>query len=176
MSSGLPQGDRRRWRDRIRERRPRARRHEPHLIFEMIRVRRFERRCVELYSAPKSTGSSIAHRRGGDRRWSDVHVRSRRCSRGDLSGKRPYAGPRGHCPGRDGRMFGQRRRMQSRPRRIDAPLRRGHRCYGGDAIVGGGLPVATGLALAGAHPEVNGIMTACFFGEGAMAEGDFHDA
>ena len=50
-----------------------------------------------------------------------------------------------------------------------------HRFYGGNAIVGGGLPIAVGLALADAmqrRPRV----TACFFGEGAVAEGEFHEA
>lgn len=49
------------------------------------------------------------------------------------------------------------------------------RLFGGNAIVGGGLPVATGLALAArqlGEPRV----TACFFGEGAVAEGAFHEA
>jgi pyruvate dehydrogenase E1 component alpha subunit len=49
------------------------------------------------------------------------------------------------------------------------------RFYGGNAIVAGGLPVAAGLALADAlqrRPRV----TACFFGEGAMAEGEFHES
>ena len=49
------------------------------------------------------------------------------------------------------------------------------RFYGGHAIVGGGLPVAVGLALADrmqARPRV----TACFFGEGAVAEGEFAES
>jgi pyruvate dehydrogenase E1 component alpha subunit len=50
-----------------------------------------------------------------------------------------------------------------------------HRFFGGNAIVGGGLPIAVGLALAdklAGHDRV----TACFFGEGAMAEGEFHES
>jgi pyruvate dehydrogenase E1 component alpha subunit len=49
------------------------------------------------------------------------------------------------------------------------------RFYGGNAIVGGGLPLAVGLALA---DRLRGIdrVTACFFGEGAIAEGEFHEA
>jgi pyruvate dehydrogenase E1 component alpha subunit len=50
-----------------------------------------------------------------------------------------------------------------------------HRFYGGGAIVGGGLPVAAGLALADQmqnRPQV----TCCFFGEGAVAEGEFHES
>jgi len=50
-----------------------------------------------------------------------------------------------------------------------------HRFYGGNAIVGGGLPLAVGFALAdklARRPRV----TACFFGEGAVAEGEFHES
>ena len=48
------------------------------------------------------------------------------------------------------------------------------RFYGGNAIVGGGLPVAVGLALAD-KMQGRGRVTACFFGEGAVAEGEFHE-
>src|SRR6185295_2544188 len=47
--------------------------------------------------------------------------------------------------------------------------------YGGNAIVGGGLPLAVGLALAD-HMQGHDIVTACFFGEGAVAEGEFHES
>jgi pyruvate dehydrogenase E1 component alpha subunit len=48
------------------------------------------------------------------------------------------------------------------------------RFYGGNAIVGGGLPVAAGLALADRMRGLDRV-TACFFGEGAVAEGEFHE-
>jgi pyruvate dehydrogenase E1 component alpha subunit len=49
------------------------------------------------------------------------------------------------------------------------------RFYGGNAIVGGGLPVAVGLGLA---EKLQGTrdLAACFFGEGAAAEGEFHES
>jgi len=49
------------------------------------------------------------------------------------------------------------------------------RFYGGHAIVGGGLPIAVGLALA---DKLLGRarVTACFFGDGAVAEGEFHES
>jgi TPP-dependent pyruvate/acetoin dehydrogenase alpha subunit len=47
--------------------------------------------------------------------------------------------------------------------------------YGGNAIVGGGLPLAIGLALAD-RMQGEGIVTACFFGDGAVAEGEFHES
>lgn len=46
--------------------------------------------------------------------------------------------------------------------------------YGGNAIVGGGLPVAVGLALAD-HMCGRPRVTACIFGDGAVAEGEFHE-
>jgi TPP-dependent pyruvate/acetoin dehydrogenase alpha subunit len=48
------------------------------------------------------------------------------------------------------------------------------RFYGGNAIVGGGLPIAAGLALADKLQRRRRV-TACFFGEGAIAEGEFHE-
>lgn len=49
------------------------------------------------------------------------------------------------------------------------------RFYGGNAIVGGGLPLAVGLALADKMNHRSRV-TAVFFGEGAVAEGEFHEA
>jgi pyruvate dehydrogenase E1 component alpha subunit len=49
------------------------------------------------------------------------------------------------------------------------------RFYGGYAIVGGGLPIAVGLALADVYQQRPRV-TACFFGDGAVAEGEFHES
>jgi TPP-dependent pyruvate/acetoin dehydrogenase alpha subunit len=49
------------------------------------------------------------------------------------------------------------------------------RFFGGHAIVGGGLPIAVGLALAD-NMRANRRVTACFFGDGAGAEGEFHES
>jgi acetoin:2,6-dichlorophenolindophenol oxidoreductase subunit alpha len=46
---------------------------------------------------------------------------------------------------------------------------------GANGIVGGGLPIATGAALA-AQIEGKGNVAVCFFGDGAVAEGEFHEA
>jgi TPP-dependent pyruvate/acetoin dehydrogenase alpha subunit len=46
---------------------------------------------------------------------------------------------------------------------------------GANGIVGGGLPIATGAALA-AQIEGKGNVAVCFFGDGATAEGEFHEA
>ncbi len=49
------------------------------------------------------------------------------------------------------------------------------RFYGGNAIVAGGLPLAVGLALADSMLDRNRV-TACYFGDGAVAEGAFHES
>ena len=49
------------------------------------------------------------------------------------------------------------------------------RFYGGNAIVAGALPLAVGLALADKMQQRN-VVTCCFFGEGAVAEGEFHES
>ena len=49
------------------------------------------------------------------------------------------------------------------------------RFYGGNAIVAGGLPVAVGLALANKLLGRKRV-TACFFGDGAVDEGEFHES
>jgi TPP-dependent pyruvate/acetoin dehydrogenase alpha subunit len=49
------------------------------------------------------------------------------------------------------------------------------RFYGGYAIVAGGLPIAVGLALAEKLQGRSGV-TACFFGDGAVDEGEFSES
>ena len=50
-----------------------------------------------------------------------------------------------------------------------------HRFFGGSAIVASGIPHAVGLPFA-AEKLGEKRKTVCFFGEGAMAEGAFHEA
>jgi len=49
------------------------------------------------------------------------------------------------------------------------------RFLGGTAIVGGGLPIATGVGFAIRYREENSICL-CFFGDGAVNEGAFHES
>jgi len=46
---------------------------------------------------------------------------------------------------------------------------------GANGIVGGGMPIACGAALA-AQLDGKGQVAACFFGDGATGEGEFHEA
>ncbi len=49
------------------------------------------------------------------------------------------------------------------------------RFMGGYAIVGGGLPIAVGLGLSVMYKEEQEIV-ACFFGDGALPQGAFHES
>jgi pyruvate dehydrogenase E1 component alpha subunit len=145
-------------------------------LHEMIRIRRFEARAAELYTAGRIRG--FLHLYDGEEavavgvmavlRPEDAIVATYRehgqaLARGvsmnalmaELYGKQE-----GCCRGHGGSMH-----------IFDAASR----FYGGNAIVAGGLPLAVGLALAEQQLGRDGIV-ACFFGDGAMAEGEFHEA
>ena len=155
---------------------PVARDHGLHLLREMVRIRRFEERCVELYSARRIRGflhlyvgeEAVAVGVMGALRPDDAVVATYRdhghaLARGvDPAGlmAEMFGVVEGVCRGRGGSMHV-----------FDVS----HRFYGGNAIVGGGLPLAVGLALAD-HMQGRDGVTACFFGEGAMAEGEFHES
>ena len=146
------------------------------LLRQMLRVRRLEETCVELYSAAKirgflhvyigeeavATGVSSAlapddavvatYREHG-------HALLRGVSAEAILAEM-YGKQEGCCRGRGGSMH-----------LFDAATR----FYGGNAIVAGGLPLAVGLALAD-KMQGRDRVTVCFFGEGAVAEGEFHES
>jgi pyruvate dehydrogenase E1 component alpha subunit len=152
----------------------RERAHE--LLLAMLRIRRFEEKCVELYSAGRIRGflhlyigqEAVAVGVMRTIEPSDAIVATYRehghaLARGmtmDTLLAEMYGKREGCCRGRGGSMhiFDARTRF-----------------YGGNAIVGGGLPLALGLALA-SKLERKSDVTACFFGEGAVAEGEFHES
>jgi pyruvate dehydrogenase E1 component alpha subunit len=47
--------------------------------------------------------------------------------------------------------------------------------YGGNGIVGGQIPVATGVGLKIRYKEEDGVVL-CFFGDGAIHQGSFHES
>jgi pyruvate dehydrogenase E1 component subunit alpha len=150
--------------------------HARELLFQMLRVRRFEERCVELYSATKIRG--FLHLYIGEEA---VAVGAMQALEADDAVVATYR-EHGHALVRGvsaesimsemfGRVEGCSRGRGGSMHLFHAPTR----FYGGNAIVGGGLPVAVGLALA-QHMQGSDALTACFFGEGAMAEGEFHES
>jgi pyruvate dehydrogenase E1 component alpha subunit len=146
------------------------------LLRDMLRIRRMEEKCAELYGAGKIRG--FLHLYVGEEAVAagalaaladddNVVATYREHAHALLAGvpmdrimAEMYGRQEGCSRGRGGSMH-----------LFDAAAR----FYGGNGIVGGGLPVAAGLALA-AHQLHEPRVTACFFGEGAVAEGAFHEA
>ena len=149
--------------------------HAQHLFKEMLRIRRFEAKCVELYQAQKIRG--FLHLYDGEEAVAvgicqvlgpqDAVVATYR-EHGQAIARGIAMGPI------MAEMFGKREGT-SRGRGGSMHIfDRAARFYGGNAIVGGGLPLAAGIALADKEMRP-GAVTACFFGEGAAGEGAFHE-
>jgi 2-oxoisovalerate dehydrogenase E1 component len=144
------------------------------LLKGMIRIRHFEDKCAELYTQQKIRG--FLHLYDGEEAIAAGVIPV-------LAIDRIVATYREHghalvrgvpMNDRHGRDVRQGRGLLRRARRLDAPVRCPTEFYGGNAIVGGGLPLAGGLALADKMRGEDRV-TACFFGEGAVAEGEFHE-
>ncbi|MFI5963519.1 pyruvate dehydrogenase (acetyl-transferring) E1 component subunit alpha [Streptomyces asoensis] len=151
-------------------------RHRRDLLAAMLRIRRFEERCVELYSATKIRG--FVHLYIGEEAVAvgvnealspqDAVVATyrehghalARALTAEAVMAEMYGKATGCSGGRGGSMH-----------LFDAS----RRFYGGNAIVAGGLPLAAGLALADRMRGQNHV-TCCFFGDGAFAEGEFHES
>jgi pyruvate dehydrogenase E1 component alpha subunit len=146
------------------------------LLEQMVRVRRMEERCVELYTQTKIRGflhlyigeEAVAAGVMSHLEADDAVVATYREHGHALLKGTPmraimaemYGVAEGCSGGRGGSMH-----------LFDVA----NRFYGGNAIVGGGIPVAVGLALADKLAGRRQV-TACFFGEGAVAEGEFHES
>ncbi|MTJ05914.1 MAG: pyruvate dehydrogenase (acetyl-transferring) E1 component subunit alpha [Sediminimonas qiaohouensis] len=153
-----------------------TRSHVRDLLRGMIRIRRFEDKCAELYTREKIRG--FLHLYDGeeavamgvipvlgpdDRIVATYREHGHALARGIAMGPvmaEMYGKANGCSGGRGGSMH-----------LFDARAN----FYGGNAIVGGGLPLAAGLGLADRMTGQRNV-TACFFGEGAVAEGEFHEA
>jgi pyruvate dehydrogenase E1 component alpha subunit len=146
------------------------------LLRHMLRIRRFEEKCAELYSAGAIRG--FLHLYIGEEAVAVGVMRALTPGDAVVATYREHghALARGIAPGPImAEMFGKQEGV-SRGRGgsmhlFDAATR----FYGGNAIVGGGLPIAVGLALADSMRRLRRV-SACFFGEGAVAEGEFHEA
>jgi len=150
--------------------------HGHHLLKEMLRIRRLEEKSAELYGAMKIRG--FLHLCIGEEAVAVGVLPSIRPEDAVVSTYREH----GHALARGisarailAEMYGKQEGC-SRGRGGSMHLfDRATRFYGGNAIVGGGLPIAVGLALADRMQKRNSV-TCCFFGEGAVAEGEFHES
>jgi pyruvate dehydrogenase E1 component alpha subunit len=147
-----------------------------HLLTQMIRVRRFEEKCAELYQQEKIRGflhlyigeeaiaaGLIDHLRPDDAVVATYREHGHALLRGVSAESimaEMYGKYEGCSKGRGGSMhlFDDETRFM-----------------GGNGIVGGGIPIGVGLALADKMKGRDRV-TAVFFGEGAVAEGEFHES
>lgn len=145
-------------------------------VHDMLRIRRMEERCAQLYGEGMIRG--FLHLYVGEEAVAAGVMPNLRADDNVVATYREHAHAllRGVSMGAImAEMFGKQEGC-SRGRGGSMHLfDRATRFFGGNAIVGGGLPMATGLALA-AKMQQEPRVTACFFGEGAVAEGAFHEA
>ena len=153
-----------------------SREHGLELLRGMLRIRCFEDRCYRLYGETKIRG--FLHLYNGEEAVAVGAMRSLRATDAVVSTYREH----GHAIVRGipmtavmaelfGKQTGCSRGRGGSMHLFDAS----RRFYGGNAIVAGGIPIAVGLALAQKLLQQNDI-TACFFGDGAVAEGEFHES
>jgi len=151
-------------------------RHANELLQRMILVRRFEEKCAEMYGLGKIRGflhlyvgeeasgvGAMAGLDDDDNVVATYREHGQALLRGVSSASvmsEMFGKADGCSRGRGGSMhlFNAQRRF-----------------FGGHAIVGAGLPVAVGLALADKLQRKRRV-TAIFFGEGASEEGEFHES
>ncbi|HLA29632.1 MAG TPA: pyruvate dehydrogenase (acetyl-transferring) E1 component subunit alpha [Pseudomonas sp.] len=146
------------------------------LLRDMLRIRRLEERAAELYGAGKIRG--FLHLYIGEEAVAVGVLRALLPDDAVLATYREH----GHaliqgipmtaimaemCGKQEGCSHGRGGSMHL----FDAQTR----FFGGNAIVSAGLPLAVGLALA-ERMQGGSRIAVCFFGEGAMAEGAFHEA
>ena len=146
-------------------------------LHDMLRIRRMEERCAQLYGEQKIRGflhlaigeeavaaGVLPHLQPQDKVVATYREHGHALLRGvpmntimaEMFGKQE-----GCSRGRGGSMH---------------LFDRATHFYGGNAIVAGGLPLAVGLALADQLGGRKERVTVCFFGEGAVAEGAFHES
>lgn len=146
------------------------------LYRQMLLIRRFEEKSAEMYALAKIAGflhlyigeeaiavGAIAALRQDDYVISAYRDHGHCLARGSDPGRvmaELFGKATGLCKGKGGSMH-----------LVDLA----HRFMGGYAIVGGHIPLATGLAFANKYQALD-LVTVCFFGEGALPSGQAHEA
>jgi pyruvate dehydrogenase E1 component alpha subunit len=146
------------------------------LLRGMLLIRRYEEKCAQLYQAEKIRG------------FLHLYIGEEAVAVGAMAALTPedavvatyrehgHALARGMDPGSImaemyGKVEGCARGRGGSMHLFDASIR----FFGGNAIVGGGIPLGVGLALAD-HLKGRSRVTATFFGDGAAAEGEFYES
>jgi len=152
------------------------REHLHHLLHQMILIRRYEEKAAELYQASKIRG--FLHLYIGEEAIAVGVMQALTPEDSVVATYREH----GHALARGvsadvimaemyGKLTGCARGRGGSMHLFDKP----HRFFGGNAIVCSHLPLAVGIALADKMQKKPNV-TACFLGEGAVAEGEFHES
>lgn len=146
------------------------------LLTDMLRIRRMEEKSAELYGAEKIRG--FLHLYIGEEAVAVGALRALAAEDNIVATYREH----GHALVRGvsmnaimAEMFGKRDGCSHGRGGSMHIFDRATHFFGGNAIVGGGLPLTVGLALADRMQNIPRV-NACFFGEGAVAEGAFHES
>jgi len=146
------------------------------LYRRMVLIRHFEEKTAEMYARGKITG--FCHLYAGEEAVAVGAIYALYDKDYVLSTYREH----GHClaKGADpkvvmaelfGKITGISKGRGGSMHLFDPDLR----FMGGYAIVGGGLPIATGLGLSVQYNEGPEVVC-CFFGDGALPQGAFHES
>jgi pyruvate dehydrogenase E1 component alpha subunit len=146
------------------------------ILHQMILIRRFEEKCAESYSLGKIGGfchlyigqeavgvGAISALRPDDYVLTSYREHGQAIAKGmspDVVMAELYGKAGGCSRGKGGSMH-----------LFDVDLG----FLGGHAIVGGQIPLATGVAFASKYKETDQV-TICFFGEAAVNQGAFHES
>lgn len=146
------------------------------LLRTMLLIRRFEEKCAELYSGGRIRG--FLHLYVGEEAVATGVMASLGPDDAVVSTYREH----GHALARGvppaslmAEMFGRSTGCSGGRGGSMHVFDRSRNFLGGNAVVAGGIPLAVGLALAERLTGRNGVV-ACFFGDGAVAEGEFHES
>jgi len=153
-----------------------TREHALSLLRHMVRIRRFEAKCAELYGAEKIRG--FLHLYDGEEAIAAGIIPCLEAQDAIVATYREHGHalvrgvPMNACMAEMyGKQEGCSRGRGGSMHLFHAPTN----FYGGNAIVGGGFPLAVGLGLAAKKLKQQRVAV-CFFGEGAVAEGEFHES
>lgn len=146
------------------------------LLYQMLLIRRFEEKAAEEYTKTKIRG--FLHLYIGEEAVATGVIQALKEEDNILSTYREH----GHAlvRGMDAsvimaELFGKQEGCSKGRGGSMHLFDVSKKFYGGNAIVAGHLPMSVGMALAAKKLKQKNI-TCCFFGEGAAAEGEFHEA
>jgi pyruvate dehydrogenase E1 component alpha subunit len=146
------------------------------LLFEMMLIRRFEEKAAEMYAMGKIGG--FLHLSIGEEAVAVGAISTLRPDDYVISTYREH----GHClaKGSDPKrvmaeLFGRRDGLSKGKGGSMHLFDKSTNFLGGHAIVGAHLPLAAGVAFASKYRKEDKVII-CFFGDGAVPEGEFHEA